>query len=171
MMQIPKVRNQHKHEETKVKDHRNHNQLKTSLLQNPTKSSSIVLTQQPHLANTSPLFSPHRPISSSPGSSNPSAVCFCFVHVCLPFAEMRRLSGGCHSFHDADPVIQVDSDAMFIARHGLSLVMVVVKEGEASVWQRNILMGGKCQLPDFSGVIIYDSVEMLSLMPKLLVQP
>ncbi|CAO2834071.1 unnamed protein product [Amaranthus hypochondriacus] len=26
------------------------------------------------------------------------------------------------------------------------------------VWQKNILMGGKCQLPDFSGVIIYDSV-------------
>ncbi|KAK9943720.1 hypothetical protein M0R45_009321 [Rubus argutus] len=25
------------------------------------------------------------------------------------------------------------------------------------VWQKNILMGGKCQLPDFSGVIIYDS--------------
>ncbi|OEL29284.1 hypothetical protein BAE44_0009697 [Dichanthelium oligosanthes] len=31
--------------------------------------------------------------------------------------------------------------------------------GEASpacVWQRGILMGGKCQLPDFSGVINYD---------------
>lgn len=25
------------------------------------------------------------------------------------------------------------------------------------VWQNNILMGGKCQLPDFSGVINYDS--------------
>ncbi|PUZ74654.1 hypothetical protein GQ55_1G082500 [Panicum hallii var. hallii] len=30
--------------------------------------------------------------------------------------------------------------------------------GEASpcVWQKGILMGGKCQLPDFSGVINYD---------------
>lgn len=26
-------------------------------------------------------------------------------------------------------------------------------------WQKNILMGGKCQLPDFSGVIIYDSAR------------
>lgn len=26
-----------------------------------------------------------------------------------------------------------------------------------SVWKKNILMGGKCQLPEFSGVIIYDS--------------
>ncbi|KAF0887955.1 hypothetical protein E2562_006880 [Oryza meyeriana var. granulata] len=25
------------------------------------------------------------------------------------------------------------------------------------VWQKNILMGGKCQLPDFSGVINYDA--------------
>ena len=31
------------------------------------------------------------------------------------------------------------------------------EEASSSVWQRNILMGGKCQLPDFSGVIIYDS--------------
>ena len=31
-------------------------------------------------------------------------------------------------------------------------------DGEASpcVWQKGILMGGKCQLPDFSGVINYD---------------
>lgn len=71
--------------------------------------------------------------------------------------KWRRLSGGCHSFHDADPVIQVDSDAMFIARHGAQPGDGDGEEGEASVWQRNILMGGKCQLPDFSGVIIYDS--------------
>ncbi|KAH7524898.1 hypothetical protein FEM48_Zijuj06G0168100 [Ziziphus jujuba var. spinosa] len=31
------------------------------------------------------------------------------------------------------------------------------EEQEVSVWQKNILMGGKCQLPDFSGIIIYDS--------------
>ncbi|RZC44053.1 hypothetical protein C5167_037004 [Papaver somniferum] len=29
--------------------------------------------------------------------------------------------------------------------------------GEVSLWQRNILMGGKCRLPAFSGVIVYDS--------------
>lgn len=32
-----------------------------------------------------------------------------------------------------------------------------VEDEDVSVWQKNILMGGKCQLPDFSGVIIYDS--------------
>lgn len=30
------------------------------------------------------------------------------------------------------------------------------EQGE-SLWQKNILMGGKCQLPDFSGIIIYDA--------------
>lgn len=29
--------------------------------------------------------------------------------------------------------------------------------GETCVWQKGILMGEKCQLPDFSGVIVYDS--------------
>ncbi|KAM7280027.1 hypothetical protein ACFE04_007161 [Oxalis oulophora] len=28
---------------------------------------------------------------------------------------------------------------------------------QVPVWQKNIIMGGKCELPDFSGVIIYDS--------------
>lgn len=36
----------------------------------------------------------------------------------------------------------------------------------ASVWQRNILMGGKCQLPDFSGVIIYDANGKVVTPPK-----
>ncbi|GAB4845195.1 hypothetical protein Ancab_038604 [Ancistrocladus abbreviatus] len=31
------------------------------------------------------------------------------------------------------------------------------EQQQVSVWQKNILMGGKCQVPDFSGLIIYDS--------------
>ncbi|CAL5059519.1 unnamed protein product [Urochloa decumbens] len=40
--------------------------------------------------------------------------------------------------------------------------------GEASpcVWQRGILMGGKCQLPDFSGVINYDPAGNLVAPPR-----
>ncbi|KAH0448315.1 hypothetical protein IEQ34_022115 [Dendrobium chrysotoxum] len=30
-------------------------------------------------------------------------------------------------------------------------------EDDASVWKKNIIMGEKCRLPDFSGAIIYDS--------------
>ncbi|TYI77341.1 hypothetical protein E1A91_D06G136100v1 [Gossypium mustelinum] len=42
---------------------------------------------------------------------------------------------------------------------------------EQPVWQKNILMGEKCQLPNFSGVIIYDSegnVVTSSKTPRLL---
>ncbi|KAM1242451.1 hypothetical protein ACFX2G_034802 [Malus domestica] len=63
----------------------------------------------------------------------------------------RRRWIACTEFFDDDPVIQhiqpgnydasVDSD----------------EQEEDPVWQKNILMGGKCQLPDFSGVIIYDA--------------
>ncbi|PKU76586.1 hypothetical protein MA16_Dca001190 [Dendrobium catenatum] len=30
-------------------------------------------------------------------------------------------------------------------------------EDDGSVWKKNIIMGEKCRLPDFSGAIIYDS--------------
>ncbi|CAN1801670.1 hypothetical protein LINPERHAP1_LOCUS23055 [Linum perenne] len=55
-----------------------------------------------------------------------------------------------------DPVIQLENqDTMMVVDdvdHDGSMF-----SGEGTVWKKNILMGGKCQLPDFSGVIIYDS--------------
>jgi hypothetical protein len=41
--------------------------------------------------------------------------------------------------------------------------------GEASpcVWQKGILMGGKCELPDFSGVINYDPAGNIVAPPRL----
>ncbi|KAL5975499.1 hypothetical protein ACLOJK_019821 [Asimina triloba] len=55
------------------------------------------------------------------------------------------------------PVIQLDMDAGMMIDDG---------QGDAigpplCVWQKNILMGEKCQLPDFSGIIIYDSTGNL----------
>lgn len=39
--------------------------------------------------------------------------------------------------------------------------------GDGGVWQRGILMGGKCQPPDFSGVIYYDVAgRQLSEIPR-----
>ena len=52
--------------------------------------------------------------------------------------------------HTDHPVIQH-------IQHGSCEGNADVDEQEVSVWQKNILMGGKCELPDFSGVIIYDS--------------
>ncbi|KAL6962555.1 hypothetical protein U1Q18_037513 [Sarracenia purpurea var. burkii] len=59
---------------------------------------------------------------------------------------------------DKDPVIQLNNEDM-ICSFGFQLDNGEgsARSGEVSVWQKNILMGGKCQLPDFSGVIIYDA--------------
>lgn len=76
-------------------------------------------------------------------------LCAFALFMCASHSRKWRRCSGCTSFPDADPVIQVGTNAVFMPGEG--------EEGEASLWQRNILMGGKCQLPDFSGVIIYDS--------------
>ncbi|KAH7850212.1 hypothetical protein Vadar_029325 [Vaccinium darrowii] len=60
-------------------------------------------------------------------------------------------------YYDRDPVIvQLDNQEVI---HGFRFGNEegIAPSGEISLWQKNILMGGKCQLPDFSGVIIYDS--------------
>ncbi|GAB2270270.1 hypothetical protein Dimus_005175 [Dionaea muscipula] len=43
----------------------------------------------------------------------------------------------------------------------VSIMHLGGEEQQDSIWQKNILMGGKCQLPDFSGVIVYDSAGNL----------
>ncbi|KAI3894919.1 hypothetical protein MKX03_022857 [Papaver bracteatum] len=69
----------------------------------------------------------------------------------------------CYIGHYSEPIIEIqhanqvqpmeDVDESYEsdgARHEQA-------SGEVSLWQRNILMGGKCRLPVFSGVIVYDS--------------
>ncbi|KAD4386222.1 hypothetical protein R6Q59_009472 [Mikania micrantha] len=74
----------------------------------------------------------------------------------------------CYSYSYEEPVIQLNNE-------GMTHVFQSdddddeEKEEEESVWQKNILMGGKCQLPDFSGVIIYDSEgNIVPPKPRLL---
>ncbi|KAG5246129.1 Acetate kinase [Salix suchowensis] len=58
----------------------------------------------------------------------------------------------CYGSWDHDPVIQLNTEETMLGAGGHG-----IHAGSLSVWKKNILMGGKCQLPDFSGVIIYDS--------------
>ncbi|GAV58224.1 hypothetical protein CFOL_v3_01758 [Cephalotus follicularis] len=65
-------------------------------------------------------------------------------------------------FHD-DPVIQHNNGSMertevhdFQPGNGDENMASGEQQG-VSIWQKNVLMGGKCQLPDFSGIIIYDT--------------
>ncbi|KAK9165717.1 hypothetical protein Scep_000908 [Stephania cephalantha] len=83
----------------------------------------------------------------------------------------------CSSPHDVaddyNMVIQVlDTHATFLAtkrgyqggehHHELELESSGPISG---VWRKGIIMGKKCQLPDYSGAIIYDSAGRLLLNP------
>ncbi|XP_057445931.1 uncharacterized protein LOC130738045 [Lotus japonicus] len=61
--------------------------------------------------------------------------------------KWRRQWSSCYGAFVEEPVIEFNNEA----------VICEGEQQESSIWQKNILMGGKCQLPDFSGVIIYDS--------------
>ncbi|XP_062218551.1 uncharacterized protein LOC133918612 [Phragmites australis] len=75
------------------------------------------------------------------------AVCALALVLCASHSAPERLRRALASVsrRRADPVIA-------------AVHQVQPGEGVASpsVWQKGILMGGKCQLPDFSGVINYD---------------
>ncbi|XP_040376303.1 uncharacterized protein LOC121053453 [Oryza brachyantha] len=82
------------------------------------------------------------------------AVCALALALCASHAAPERLRRALASVsrRRTEPVISIHQ------------VQPGVGEGEAGdgmpppcVWQRNILMGGKCQLPEFSGVINYDA--------------
>ncbi|KAL6604562.1 hypothetical protein ACP70R_042989 [Stipagrostis hirtigluma subsp. patula] len=75
------------------------------------------------------------------------AVCALALALCASHAAPERLRRALAS------VSRRRTEPVIAAVH-----QVQPGEGVASpcVWQRGILMGGKCQLPDFSGVINYD---------------
>lgn len=78
--------------------------------------------------------------------------------------KWRRWSA-CYGNQNHDPVIQVYREE---DDHGFQFGNCddSTNSGEVSVWKKNIVMGGKCQLPDFSGVIIYDSIGNVVTPPK-----
>lgn len=82
--------------------------------------------------------------------------------MCASHSRKWHRWSACYSSFEHDPVIQLNTEAMMISTgHGIHAgsgddSMFSTEQG-VSVWQKDILMGGKCQLPDFSGVIIYDS--------------
>ncbi|CAI9116457.1 OLC1v1017599C1 [Oldenlandia corymbosa var. corymbosa] len=61
----------------------------------------------------------------------------------------------CYGYDDYDPVIQLNPER--IEAHSFGDFDPSTRSSEGTLWKKNIIMGGKCQLPDFSGVIIYDT--------------
>ncbi|KAM7277955.1 hypothetical protein ACFE04_005089 [Oxalis oulophora] len=85
-------------------------------------------------------------------------------------ASHKRKLRACYDLLDVldeeydGPIIQHNTEAMTQVNFSSQQVgdrSMLDEEQEddqqVPVWQKNIIMGGKCELPDFSGVIIYDS--------------
>ncbi|XP_021649518.2 uncharacterized protein LOC110641928 [Hevea brasiliensis] len=93
-------------------------------------------------------------------------LCAFALFMCASHSRKWRRWSSCYGSSNHDPVIQLNTEAMTLstgvhAIHGGSNNELMFcgeqQQQGVAVWQKNILMGGKCQLPDFSGVIIYDS--------------
>ncbi|KEH26018.1 hypothetical protein MtrunA17_Chr6g0466621 [Medicago truncatula] len=76
-------------------------------------------------------------------------MCVVALLMCASHSRKWRHWLACNAFAE-EPVIELNNDV--VTMNGCEQ-----QREEDSIWQKNILMGGKCQLPDFSGVIIYDS--------------
>lgn len=81
----------------------------------------------------------------------------CAIALLMCASHSRKWRRHWISCHDAfaaieEPVIELNNEVMMSGGGGEQQ-----QQEASSLWQKNILMGGKCQLPDFSGVIIYDS--------------
>ncbi|XP_010535144.1 PREDICTED: uncharacterized protein LOC104810508 [Tarenaya hassleriana] len=86
--------------------------------------------------------------------------------------NLRRWAA-CYGSRDQEPVIQLNNHmtmTMMMDENGDPSTMLSGDQRRVPLWQKNILMGGKCQLPDFSGIILYDS-EGNVVAPRLEVTP
>ncbi|KAL1212462.1 hypothetical protein V5N11_034818 [Cardamine amara subsp. amara] len=77
--------------------------------------------------------------------------------------KFRRWAA-CYGSRDYEPVIHLQNDMMMMNNDGVyepyngePSIILSGDQRKGPLWQKNILMGGKCQLPDFSGVILYDA--------------
>ncbi|KAK6938242.1 hypothetical protein RJ641_031750 [Dillenia turbinata] len=107
------------------------------------------------MARPLPLTLTHQPsIASQPIFAAISLLILSALAVFMCASHSRKLRNwvACYTpdHDDHDPVIQLNINNQ-------KQVNVNNQEQEVSIWQKNILMGGKCQIPDFSGVIVYDS--------------
>ncbi|GLU06931.1 hypothetical protein SLE2022_239150 [Rubroshorea leprosula] len=111
-----------------------------------------------------PLHLTSTPESVSQAGLAAAAFLFCAfaLFMCASHSRKRWLRSACYEFFDEEPVIQqLNNEVVNTEVHGIQAgnedEIAVSGNCEQPVWKKNILMGGKCQLPDYSGVIIYDA--------------
>ncbi|XVF29879.1 hypothetical protein REPUB_Repub16aG0008500 [Reevesia pubescens] len=110
------------------------------------------------------LLTPAPPLNASQAGLTVVTLLLCafaFIKCASHSRKLRRQWRACYEFFDEDPVIEINHQVITAEVNGYhpgdADVDPSMFSREQPVWQKNILMGEKCQLPDFSGVIIYDS--------------
>lgn len=82
------------------------------------------------------------------------ALFMCVNHTRRSWRKVKACYG--YDQYNHEPVIQMNPEDNPAYQFGESDQSAYSCD-QGPVWKKNILMGGKCQLPDFSGVIMYDS--------------
>ncbi|EYU34151.1 hypothetical protein MIMGU_mgv1a020682mg [Erythranthe guttata] len=106
------------------------------------------------------LFLKHHQLSISHISFGIGTFLLCAftLFMCVNHSRRWRKWKSCYGYRNQqNPVIQHNHEDIIGYNYGEDIEPSTYSGDVSSVWKKNILMGGKCQLPDFSGVIIYDS--------------
>ncbi|KAK5825491.1 uncharacterized protein LOC108485931 [Gossypium arboreum] len=115
------------------------------------------------LYSTSPSSTPLNASQAGLAAVTLLLCAFALIKCASHTRKLRRQWRACYEFFDEDyidPVIEIQHEATNAEISDYQADDVAdtsMFSREQPVWQKNILMGEKCQLPDFSGVIIYDS--------------
>ena len=108
------------------------------------------------------LFTPAPPLNASQAGLAVVTLLLCafaLIKCASHSRKLRRQWRACYEFFDEDLVIEINHEVMTAEANSYQPgdIDTSMFSREQPVWQKNLLMGEKCQLPDFSGVIIYDS--------------
>ncbi|GFP78997.1 hypothetical protein PHJA_000043200 [Phtheirospermum japonicum] len=103
------------------------------------------------------ILSKHQPLSIARTGFGTCTFLLCAfaLFMCASHSRRWRRWKSCYGYGNHEPFIQLNQEE--ITGYQFGDVDPSTCSGDGSLWKKNILIGGKCQLPDFSGVIIYDS--------------
>ncbi|GFP78991.1 hypothetical protein PHJA_000042600 [Phtheirospermum japonicum] len=97
------------------------------------------------------ILSKHQPLSIARTGFGTCTFLLCALalFMCASHSRRWRRWKSCYGYGNHEPVIQLNQEE--ITGYQFGDVDPSTCNGDGSLWMKNILMGGKCQLPDFSG--------------------
>ncbi|ERN03864.1 hypothetical protein AMTR_s00078p00160030 [Amborella trichopoda] len=90
------------------------------------------------------------------------ALCALTISLCTFHARRKRKLKARTHFSISNPILPFDTRHQILAKWRLRRLQnagtheELGRSSENCLWQKGIIMGEKCQPPDFSGVIMYD---------------